>query len=206
MGCVAFCFTLVGRPFLFMPFCFPGANFFIHLWMKWPEYTNIHRKPRGKLKIRGKIYIQVSRSGLCIQHCVWTWPSKATPSSSFVDGRSCDVETRMRSYTTFEKETFKRNKLEPGLTHGQWVKNLPAVQETQETWFDPWVWQIPWRKKWQPTPVFLPVDSPWIEELGRLQSMGSQRVGHDWVTNTLKTGGFPGSASGKEPTCQCVRD
>ena len=25
---------------------------------------------------------------------------------------------------------------------------------------------------------------PWTEELGRLQSMGSQRVRHDWVTNT----------------------
>ena len=25
---------------------------------------------------------------------------------------------------------------------------------------------------------------PWIEELGRLQSMGSQRVGHDLVTKT----------------------
>ena len=22
--------------------------------------------------------------------------------------------------------------------------------------FDPWVWKIPWRRKWQPTPVFLP--------------------------------------------------
>ena len=36
------------------------------------------------------------------------------------------------------------------------VKNLPAVQEMQETWFDPWVRKIPWRRKWQPTPVFLP--------------------------------------------------
>ena len=26
---------------------------------------------------------------------------------------------------------------------------------------------------------------PWTEEPGRLQFMGSQRVGHDWVTNTL---------------------
>ena len=26
---------------------------------------------------------------------------------------------------------------------------------------------------------------PWTEESGRLQSMGSQRVGHDWVTNTF---------------------
>ena len=39
---------------------------------------------------------------------------------------------------------------------------------------------IPWRRAWQPTPVFLPGESPWTEEPGGLQSMGSQRVGHDW--------------------------
>ena len=26
---------------------------------------------------------------------------------------------------------------------------------------------------------------PWLEEPGRLQSMGSQRVGHDWVTELI---------------------
>ena len=26
-------------------------------------------------------------------------------------------------------------------------------------WFDPWVEKIPWRRKWQPTPVFLPAKS-----------------------------------------------
>ena len=41
----------------------------------------------------------------------------------------------------------------------QWVKNLPAMQETQETWVNPWVRKIPWRRKWQPTPVFLPGES-----------------------------------------------
>ena len=177
MGCVAFCFPLLGRPFLFMPFCFPGANFFIHLWMKWPEYTNIHRKPRGKLKIRGKIYIQVSRSGLCIQHSVWTWPSKATLSSSSVETHSYDVETRMRSYTTSEKEAFKRNKLEPGLTHGQWVKNLPAMQETQ-------VWSLgeadPLEEEMATHSSILAWETPWTEEPGGLQSRGSQRVGHSW--------------------------
>ena len=25
--------------------------------------------------------------------------------------------------------------------------------------FDPWVGKIPWKKKWQPTPVFLPAES-----------------------------------------------
>ena len=44
--------------------------------------------------------------------------------------------------------------------------------------FDPQVGKIPWRKKWQPTPVFLR-RIPWIEEPGGLQAMGSQRVGHD---------------------------
>jgi len=33
------------------------------------------------------------------------------------------------------------------------VKNLPAMQET---WFDPWVGKIPWRREWLPAPVFLP--------------------------------------------------
>ena len=45
--------------------------------------------------------------------------------------------------------------------------------------FYPWVGQIPWRTEWQPTPVLLPGQSPWTEEPGRLQSMGSQRVRHD---------------------------
>ena len=42
--------------------------------------------------------------------------------------------------------------------------------------FDSWVGKIPWRRKWQPTIAW---KIPWMEEPGRLQSMGSQRVGHD---------------------------
>ena len=34
----------------------------------------------------------------------------------------------------------------------QTVTNLPAMQETG---FDSWVGKIPWRRAWQPTPVFL---------------------------------------------------
>ena len=48
--------------------------------------------------------------------------------------------------------------------------------------FDSWVRKIPWRTEWQPTPVFLPGESPWTEEPGGLQSMGSQGVKHDWAT------------------------
>ena len=38
----------------------------------------------------------------------------------------------------------------------------------------PGLGKIPWRRAWQPTPVFLPGESPWTEEPGGLQSMGPQ--------------------------------
>ena len=53
-----------------------------------------------------------------------------------------------------------------------------------ETWVDPWVGKIPWRRARQPTPVFLPGESPWTEEPGGLQSIGSQRVRQNWSNLT----------------------
>ena len=57
----------------------------------------------------------------------------------------------------------------------QTVKNLPA---------DPWVWKIPWRRKWLSTPIFLPGEfhgqrslggySPW----SRKESGTTERLTH----------------------------
>ena len=62
------------------------------------------------------------------------------------------------------------------------VKNLPAVQET-------WVWSLggedPLEKGMTSVFSVLAWRIPWTEEPVRLQFLGSQRVGHDWVTNTL---------------------
>ena len=41
----------------------------------------------------------------------------------------------------------------PDFPVAQTVKRLPTMQETR---FSPWVGKIPWRREWQPTPVFLP--------------------------------------------------
>jgi len=43
-------------------------------------------------------------------------------------------------------------------------------------WVRFWVGKILWRRKWQPTPVFLPGKSHGQRSLVGLQSMGSQRV------------------------------
>ena len=61
----------------------------------------------------------------------------------------------------------------------QTVKNPPAMWET---WVRSLGQEDPWKRARQPTPVFLPGESPWTEEPGGLQSMGSQGVGHDWGT------------------------
>ena len=39
------------------------------------------------------------------------------------------------------------------------VKNPPAVRRRTGCRCDPWVGEIPWRRRWQPTPVFLPGES-----------------------------------------------
>ena len=47
--------------------------------------------------------------------------------------------------------------------------------------------------EWLPTPVSLAWRSPWTEDPGGLQSMGLQRVGHDWVHSTAASGRTVGS-------------
>ena len=59
------------------------------------------------------------------------------------------------------------------------VKSPPANRET-------WVWSLDWKdtlEKGKAThSSILAWIIPWTKEPGRLQSMGSQRVGHDWAT------------------------
>ena len=64
----------------------------------------------------------------------------------------------------------------------QMVKSSPAMQET-------WVWSLgqedPLEEEMATHSSIFAWRIPWTEETGSLQSMGSQRVGHDWETNTF---------------------
>ena len=64
----------------------------------------------------------------------------------------------------------------PGLLVTQTVKRLPAVRET---WIQSLGWEDPLEKEMATHSSTLAWKSPRTEEPGRLQSMGSQRVGHD---------------------------
>ena len=56
------------------------------------------------------------------------------------------------------------------------VKNLP---EMQETWVGTLDQDDPPEKGMATHPSIIAWRNPWIEEPGGLQSMGSQKVGHD---------------------------
>ena len=65
------------------------------------------------------------------------------------------------------------------LLAAQMVKNLPAVQEIQETQVQSLGWEDPLGKGKATHSSILAWRILWTEEPGRLQSMESQRVGHD---------------------------
>ena len=99
------------------------------------------------------------------------------PSSSFVDGEQFLNILEFPYFHVFPYFHFHVGFHTTGASLvAQTVKNSPALQET---WFNPLVRKIPWRREWLPTPVFLPGEPPWTEEPGGLQSMGLQRVGHN---------------------------
>ena len=71
------------------------------------------------------------------------------------------------------------------------VKNPSAMQEPQKKQFDLWVWKIPWRRAWQPTPVFLPGESHGQRSLvgyspqGHTESDTTEATQHTCMAHTL---------------------
>ena len=70
------------------------------------------------------------------------------------------------------------NKNHDGLP--RWFSGKESTCQRMRCMLSPWAGKIPWRRKWQPTPVFLPGKSHGQRSLvARVQ--GSQRVEHNWT-------------------------
>ena len=73
-----------------------------------------------------------------------------------------------------------------GLPGGSVVKNPPANAgdhlQCRRPGFDPWFRKIPWRRKWQPIPIFLPGKFHEQRSLAGYSSQGHKRLGYDLVT------------------------
>ena len=69
-----------------------------------------------------------------------------------------------------------------GFLSGSVVKNLPVMQKPQETQVRSLVWEDPLEEEMVTHSSILAWRIPWTGEPGGLQSMGSQRVGHKWLS------------------------
>ena len=72
------------------------------------------------------------------------------------------------------------NSMNMNLSKLWWLSWLRIHLQCRRPGFNPCVGKIPWKRVWQPTPVFLPREFPWKKEPGGLQSMGSHGVRHNW--------------------------
>jgi len=81
-----------------------------------------------------------------------------TPEKSFVQApkKSCNIQS--------------------GLPGGSVVKKIHL--QCRRHGFDPWVQEIPWKRKWQPTPVFLPREPQGKKNLGGYSPWGC-RISHN---------------------------
>ena len=63
-----------------------------------------------------------------------------------------------------------------------WLGGKDPTCQCRRCGFDPWVGKISWRRKWQPTPVFIPGKSHVQRRLVCYSPWGHKRVGHDLGT------------------------
>ena len=54
-----------------------------------------------------------------------------------------------------------------------------STHQCRRHWFDPYVRKIPWKRKWQSTPVFLPEKPHGQRSMEGHSPWGSQRAGHN---------------------------
>ena len=87
----------------------------------------------------------------------------------------------------------------------QMLKNLPTMEEIKPR-FEPWVGKIPWKRKWQSTPVFLPGKSHGRRKLAGHNPWGGRTphswAGHSWahVNTPHRTAASPDQHYGALPS------
>jgi len=63
-----------------------------------------------------------------------------------------------------------------------WLRGKKSTCHCRRFGFIPWVWKIPWGRKWQPTLIFLPGESQGQRSLEGYSTWGCKRVRHNLAT------------------------
>ena len=119
------------------------------------------------------------------------WTTREGPGVYPLEGIKTEWPTSRKQKSKMVEEleimlgNWKESESERGVfLVAQTVKNPPAIGRPG---FDPWVRKIPWRRKWQPTPVLLPGKFRGWRSLVGYSPWGCW-VGHDWGLLDRKPG------------------
>ena len=138
--------------------------------LKWVaiSYSKGSSQPRDRTHVSYVSYVSCISCDSCIgrqilYHCP-TWEAHGFL-SAYPVGRECSQQPAVQIFT--------HNYRAPGLPW--WLSGKESACQCRRCRFDPWAGKIPWRRKWQPTSVFLPGKS---HGQTSLVDMKSQNVGH----------------------------
>ena len=122
--------------------------------------------------------------------CFWIFVSHLILTPLFPQGATCFYRPKILSIGNFIRFHLITKSETQSLFLGcyshwaslvaQMIKSLPAMRETRVRYLG---WEDPLEKEMATHSSTLAWKIPWTEEPGRLQSMGSQRVGHDRATS-----------------------
>ena len=144
-----------------------------------------------------KHFLRSRKASLRMWHSVWNQKKKLVPqkqhgaASAKSWGGKGSERRQIRQRVLSEGERIKQSRIRweteaqnsvarQAFPHGSAVKNPPAVQEPKEMQVRSLGWEDPLEGGMAAPSSILAWRISWTEEPGRLQSIGSQRVRHDW--------------------------
>ena len=111
---------------------------------------------------------------------VWLYSS----SVYYVYASTNVMVSQRKGFALFISELSPREGM-PRSKHCLLAQTVKILLQFGQCGFNPCVRKIPWRRKWQPSPVFLPGEFHGQRSLaGYIQFLGSQRARHYHATNT----------------------
>ena len=117
--------------------------------------------------------------GLFKHNC---WVPFPRGSSSVSLGRTQECACQARWNSSWDQDCWEKYQQPQICGMAHMIKNLPEIQETPVQFQSQ---EDPLEKGKATLSSSLVCRIPWTEEPEGLQSMGLQRVGHDWMTNTF---------------------
>ena len=151
-----------------------------HPWVPWHLLLDslLRNMSLGSLKPRCSLGVLSSIVCVCVCVCVYTH-TKLRPTFC----NSVDQTMKLKDACSLEEKLWQTYTVYRASLVAQMVKHLPTMQETHVRSLGQ---EHPLEKETATHSSTLAWKIPWTEEPGRIQSMGLQRVGHNWVTSLIQ--------------------